>query len=101
MLLLRNGQLIPLKEPVVLPGGMTLFTNGAVLTREGVRRHLQEGQAIDASGRILFPQALPDGSVILVPRQNYIMDRDPGLSKDRKAGPPLGRTQGYYRSRFR
>jgi hypothetical protein len=85
---LRNGTLEPLNEQVVLPNGLTLLPNGDLVTREGVRRNLQQGQAIDATGRILFPQNQRDGSVILVPRSAYIIDRDPGLVRHRNAGRP-------------
>jgi hypothetical protein len=98
---LRNGQLLLLKEGVLLPNGLTLLTNGTLVTREGVRRSLQEGQAIDSSGRILFPQTQRNGSVVLVPRRAYILERDPGMMRSKKAGPPSNKAQGYYRSRFK
>lgn len=88
MMHLRNGQLEPLKEPVVLPNGLTLLPNGDLVTREGIRRNLQQGQAIDVSGRILFPQTQRNGSVILVPRSAYIVERDPGRVRHRKAARP-------------
>jgi hypothetical protein len=96
---LRQGELAPLTERLVLPNGLTLFPNGDLVTREGVRRSLQSGQAIDAFGRILFPQTQRDGSVVLVPRRAYIMERDPGLLRQRKAARPSNPTPGYYRQR--
>jgi hypothetical protein len=62
IMLLRNGELLPLTEQVALPNGLTLLPNGELVTRQGVRRNLQQGQAIDASGRILFPQTQPNGT---------------------------------------
>ena len=93
IMLLRNGELQPLTEQVALPNGLTLMPNGELVTRQGVRRSLQQGQAIDASGRILFPQSQRNGSVILVPRSAYIPDRDPGLARQRVAGRPAARPQ--------
>lgn len=92
---LRNGTLEPLTEQVVLPNGLTLLPNGDLVTREGVRRNLRPGQAIDASGRILFPQTQRNGSVVLVPRSAYIADRDPGVARHRTAGRPAVQPQGY------
>ena len=92
---LRNGTLEPLTEQVVLPNGLTLLPNGDLVTREGVRRNLRPGQAIDASGRILFPQTQRNGSVVLVPRSAYIADRDPGVARHQKAGRPTVQPQGY------
>jgi hypothetical protein len=93
---LHNGILEPLTEQAVLPNGLTLLPNGDLVTREGVRRNLQPGQAIDASGRILFPQTQRNGSVILVPRSAYIIERDPGMSRLRPAARPRGPAAGYY-----
>ncbi|MGV3505267.1 MAG: DUF6799 domain-containing protein [Adhaeribacter sp.] len=88
---LRKGQLEPLTEQVALPNGLTLLPNGELVTRQGVRRSLQQGQAIDDSGRILFPQTQRNGTVILVPRSAYIPDRDPGQGRQRVAGRPAAR----------
>jgi hypothetical protein len=100
IMLLRNGELLPLTEQVALPNGLTLLPNGELVTRQGVRRNLQQGQAIDASGRILFPQTQPNGTVILVPRSAYIQERDPGQARHREAGRPAARPQGNYQSRY-
>jgi hypothetical protein len=88
MMQVRNGELVPLADRVALPNGLTLLPNGELVTRAGVRRNLQPGQAIDASGRILFPQTQRNGSVILVPRSAYIVDRDPGMVRNRQAARP-------------
>ena len=100
IMLLRNGQLEALTEQVALPNGLTLLPNGELVTRQGVRRSLQQGQAIDASGRVLFPQSQRNGSVILVPRSAYIRERDPGLAaRQRVADRPAARPQRSYQQR--
>lgn len=100
IMLLHKGQLSPLTEQVTLPNGLTLLPSGELVTRQGVRRSLQQGQAIDASGRILFPQTQPNGTVILVPRSAYIQDRDPGQVRQRQAARPALRPQDNRQSRF-
>ncbi|MGV3639398.1 MAG: DUF6799 domain-containing protein [Adhaeribacter sp.] len=104
ILQLRKGQLEPLTEQITLPNGLTLLPNGELVTRQGVRRSLQQGQAIDASGRILYPQTQRNGSVLLVPRGAYIPDRDPGQARQRtavrpSARPPANNPQGQSRYR--
>jgi hypothetical protein len=94
---LRDGALVPLTEQAVLPNGLTLLPNGDLVTRDGVRRNLQSGQAIDASGRILYPQTQRNGSVVLVPRSAYVVERDPGLVRPRRAARPSGPVPGFSR----
>ncbi|SFP74252.1 DUF6799 domain-containing protein [Hymenobacter arizonensis] len=67
MYVVRNGQLRPMTRDVHLPTGATVTKDGFVVSPDGTRTELREGQGCDLRGRPVAVRLVPDGSLVLGP----------------------------------
>ncbi|WP_426060096.1 DUF6799 domain-containing protein [Hymenobacter sp. B1770] len=65
MYVLRNGQLRPMTRDAHLPTGATVTKDGFVVSADGTRTELREGQGCDLRGRPVAVRLIPDGSLVL------------------------------------
>ncbi len=65
-----DGKVRPLANDVMLSNGVSVFRNGTVIQKNGVRQNVNENEGVDVLGQILYPQTGQDGEVILNPRRD-------------------------------
>lgn len=65
MLVVRNGQPRPMTRDVHLPTGATVTKDGFVVTPDGHRAELREGQGCDLRGRTVSVLTAADGRLAL------------------------------------
>jgi D-lyxose ketol-isomerase len=55
MMLVQDGQLVPMDTSITLPHDINVSTNGTFKVNQGKGRRLQEGQVLDTEGMLLSP----------------------------------------------
>lgn len=69
MHVLRNGQLRPMTRDAHLPTGTVVTKDGFVVSREGRRTELREGQGCDLRGRVVAVVPAAGGLALAAPRR--------------------------------
>jgi hypothetical protein len=60
VMIMRNGDMMPMKDEMTLSDGTKIMPNGQVVTADGTARMMMEGEAINRHGGTVDTANMPD-----------------------------------------
>jgi len=60
VVMMRNGETLPMEEEMTLPDGTKVMTDGTVMTPDGTTRRMDEGETMLTQGMPAGPEDMSD-----------------------------------------